>query len=63
MSSSSSKASKDAANAAQSDKSLRLAAEDKLKREKMRAQNLFIRSLRGQSGGGFFSAGPSDTLG
>ena len=63
MSSKANKASKAANEAAQSDRELRMIQEEKLKREKMRAQNLFIRQLRGQSGGGFFQSGPSDTLG
>jgi hypothetical protein len=63
MSSGASKASKDAMSAAASDKALRLKAEEQLKRDRMKTQNLFIRQLRGQQGGGFFGAGPGSTLG
>ncbi len=63
MSSGASKASKDAQTAAQADRQLRLKAEEQLRRDKMKTQNLFIRQLRGAQGGGFFGQGPSDTLG
>jgi len=56
-------ASKDALDAAKSDRALRLETEDRLKRDKMKTQNLFIRQMRGQQGGGFFTAPPGDTLG
>lgn len=63
MSSGGGQASRDARNAAQSDKSMRLKMEDNLKRDKMRTQNLFIRQMRAGQGGGFFTSPPGDTLG
>ena len=63
MSTGASKASKDAMKAAELDKAQRLQYESELKRDKMRTQSLFIRQLRGQQTGGFFSQGPGNTLG
>lgn len=63
MSTGASKAASDARIAAGQDRTDRMMSEDKLKREKLRSQNLFIRQLRAQQQGGIFNQGLSDTLG
>lgn len=48
--------------AASQDRTLRVAAEQRLARERERAQHLFIRQLRARMGGGFFrNPGPEQT--
>lgn len=54
------KAQQAAEQSALQDKALRLQAEARLKREKERAQQLFIRSVRARFGGGFRSSPQSD---
>lgn len=63
MSSSADSAAAGANRAAKSDRELRMLTDEKLKRDKIRNQNLFIRQLRAQQAGGIFSQMPGDTLG
>lgn len=49
--------------AAATDRQTRLKSEDRLKREKARSQQLFVRQLRARLGGGFFESQTRDTLG
>ena len=49
--------------AAEEQRGLRLTAEEKAKRERNRAQKLFIRQVRARTGGGFLSPQERGTLG
>jgi len=57
------RAQKKANIAADEQRELRLSAEEKAKRERNRAQRLFIRQVRSRSGGGFLSPAERGTLG